>query len=147
MPVLGVGGIFFRASDPGALSAWYRTHLGIGAGCAAENAGPPDESSWKVQGGPLVFAPFETGTDYWASEKQFMLNLRVRDLDLLLEQLSGSGIAVLTNPDWNDPPGRPVRPDPRSGRQCDRTVGTAGRGGLGDLTFVVPGGRRLHRGG
>ena len=46
MPVLGVGGIFFRASDPDALKAWYREHLGVGAGCAADGAGPPDEWSW-----------------------------------------------------------------------------------------------------
>lgn len=103
MPVLGVGGIFFRASDPDALKAWYREHLGVGAGCSAEGAGPPDEWSWQVQGGPLVFAPFEAATDYWATERQFMLNLRVSDLDSLLEQLSASGIAVMTNPEWNDP--------------------------------------------
>jgi hypothetical protein len=68
---LGVGGIFFRAQDPDARNAWYREHLGIGAGCAIKDTGPPDEWSWKVQGGPLVFAPFETGTDYWAADKQF----------------------------------------------------------------------------
>jgi hypothetical protein len=50
---LGVGGIFFRAKDPEALSAWYRDHLGVGAGCAAEGAGPADEWSWMVLGGPL----------------------------------------------------------------------------------------------
>ena len=27
--VLGVGGIFFKARDPVALSAWYRDHLGL----------------------------------------------------------------------------------------------------------------------
>ncbi|MFI5426150.1 hypothetical protein [Aeromicrobium sp. UC242_57] len=80
MPVLGIGGIFFRAHDPEALSTWYREHLGVGAGCAAADTGPPDEWSWKVQGGPVVFAPFETGTDYWSTDKQFMLNLRVSDL-------------------------------------------------------------------
>lgn len=31
-----------------------------------------------------------------------MLNLRVSDLDSL-GQLSASGIAVITNPEWNDP--------------------------------------------
>jgi catechol 2,3-dioxygenase-like lactoylglutathione lyase family enzyme len=103
MPVLGVGGIFFRASDPDALSAWYRGYLGVGAGCAAEGTGPPDEWSWRVQGGPLVFTPFEAGTDYWAADKQFMLNLRVSELDGLLEQLSASGIAAITKPEWNDP--------------------------------------------
>jgi predicted enzyme related to lactoylglutathione lyase len=68
-----------------------------------EDTGPPDEWSWKVQGGPLVFAPFETGTDYWAVEKQFMLNLRVRDLDDLLEHLRASGIEVIVKPDWDSP--------------------------------------------
>lgn len=102
MPVLGVGGIFFRCSDPDALTAWYREHLGIGAGCAAPDAGPPDDASWTVQGGPLVFAPFPAGTDYWAGEQQFMLNLRVSDLDALLERLGAHGIAPV-QPEWNDP--------------------------------------------
>lgn len=103
MPVLGVGGIFFRAKDPDALSAWYRESLGVGAGCAAEGTGPPDEWSWNVQGGPLVFAPFEAATDYWSEDKQFMLNLRVSDLAGLLEQLTTNGIAVIVKPEWDSP--------------------------------------------
>ena len=103
MPVLGVGGIFFRAKDPDALNAWYREHLGIGAGCAAEDTGPVDEWSWTVQGGPLVFSPFKADTDYWTSDRQYMLNLRVRDLDGLLEQLNASGIEVMVKPEWNSP--------------------------------------------
>jgi len=27
MPVIGMGGYFFRAKDPAALKAWYREHL------------------------------------------------------------------------------------------------------------------------
>jgi glyoxylase I family protein len=27
--VLGIGGLFFRANDPGALGQWYRDNLGI----------------------------------------------------------------------------------------------------------------------
>ena len=103
MPVLGVGGIFFRAADPDALTAWYRTHLGVGAGCAAEDTGEPEEWTWKVQGGPMVFAPFKADTDYWKAEKQVMLNMRVRDLDTMIEQLKASGIIVMTKPEWNDP--------------------------------------------
>lgn len=103
MSVLGVGGFFFRASDPETLSAWYREHLGIGAGLAAEDTGLPDKGSWKTQGGPLVFAPFERGTDYWASDKQYLLNLRVRDLESLLEKLTASGIEVIVRPEWDSP--------------------------------------------
>lgn len=103
MPVLGVGGIFFRAQDPEALSAWYRDHLGVGAGCAAEGTGPADEWSWRVQGGPLVFTPFEATTDYWSAEHQFMLNLRVSDLDGLLAQLAAAGIAAIVKPEWDVP--------------------------------------------
>lgn len=103
MPVLGMGGFFFRAKDPDALNAWYRDNLGVGAGCSADDTGAADAWSWTVQGGPLVFAPFKADTDYFAADKQFMLNLRVRDLDSLLEQLNASGIEVITKPEWNDP--------------------------------------------
>lgn len=27
--VLGIGGLFFRARDPGALAKWYAEHLGV----------------------------------------------------------------------------------------------------------------------
>src|SRR3546814_4904572 len=43
MPVQGIGGLFFRARDPEGLADWYRRHLGIGAGCAAEGTGTPDD--------------------------------------------------------------------------------------------------------
>jgi catechol 2,3-dioxygenase-like lactoylglutathione lyase family enzyme len=103
VPVLGVGGIFFRSNDPDALSAWYREHLGVGAGCAAPGAGDADEWSWQVQGGPIVFAPFDADTDYWPGDKQFMLNLRVSQLDDLLTSLRASGIDVSTKDEWDSP--------------------------------------------
>ncbi len=103
MGVLGIGGVFFRAKDPDALNAWYRDHLGIGAGCAAQDTGDIDEWTWKTQGGPVVFAPFKADTDYFAADKQYMLNLRVADLDGMLPGLMAAGIAVETRPEWNDP--------------------------------------------
>ncbi len=103
MGVLGMGGLFFRAKDPDALNAWYREYLGVGAGCAAEDTGPVDQWTWKVQGGPMVFAPFKADTDYFAADKAFMLNFRVSDLEGLLEQLNAAGIAIITKPEWDDP--------------------------------------------
>lgn len=103
MGVLGIGGLFFRAQNPDALNAWYRDHLGIGAGCSAEGTGPVDEWSWNTQGGPVVFAPFKAGTDYFAADKQFMLNLRVTGLDGMCQTLKAAGIAVETRDEWNSP--------------------------------------------
>ena len=101
MPVLGMGGLFFRAKDPDALNAWYRDNLGVGAGCNSTGEGEADEWTWTVQGGPMVFAPFKADSDYFAADKQFMINLRVSDLDSLLEQLNASGIEVITTEDWD----------------------------------------------
>lgn len=103
MPVKGIGGLFFRAKDPDALNAWYREHLGIGAGCDSAGTGVVNEWVWTTEGGPTVFAPFKVDTDYFAADKQFMLNLRVTDLDSLLEQLNAAGIAIITKDEWNDP--------------------------------------------
>src|SRR3546814_6373824 len=100
MPVQGIGGLFFRARDPEGLADWYRRHLGIGAGCAAEGTGTPDEWFWKTEGGPVVFAPFKADSDYFAADKQWMLNLRVTDLEGLLEQLNARGIAIETRAEW-----------------------------------------------
>ncbi len=103
MPVLGIGGLFFRARDPDALNAWYREHLGIGAGCNATGDGEVDEWSWKTVGGPTVFAPFRADTDYFAADKAYMINLRVSDIDGLLESLRSAGIETITKPEWDDP--------------------------------------------
>lgn len=102
MGVVGIGGIFFRSKDPEGLSAWYREHLNIGAGCSADT-GPVDEWSWRTEGGPVVFAPFNADTDYFAPEKSFMFNFRVRDIEGLLEQLHAAGIAVETRDEWDSP--------------------------------------------
>ena len=69
--VLGIGGLFFRASDPESLAAWYEKHLGI-------NQVPTDYDTkpWSQEAGPTVFAPFAKDTDYFGrKEQQFMLNL------------------------------------------------------------------------
>ena len=103
MPVIGMGGYFFRAKDPPALKAWYRDHLGVGAGCNATGEGESSEWYWQVQGGPVVFAPFKETTDYFAADKQFMINLRVSGIAELIGSLSAAGIAVETRAEWDAP--------------------------------------------
>lgn len=92
MAITGIGGLFFRAHDPKALANWYKTHLGIDAG-----------GLWKQKAGPTVLAPFPAQTDYFAADRQWMINFRVDQLDPLLETLRAAGVAVITDPSWNTP--------------------------------------------
>jgi len=103
MPVNGIGGLFFRANDPEALKAWYKQHLGVGPGCGTDANGETDEWSWNTQAGQTVFSPFKADTDYWPADRAFMLNLRVTELDALIEGLKAAGIEVTTKPEWDDP--------------------------------------------
>lgn len=101
--VKGIGGLFFRARDPAALSEWYRARLGVGGGCSADDSTPPNEWVWNVTAGPLVFQPFAADSDYFPADRQFMLNLRVDDLDAVLAPFHAADEQVIRNPDWDDP--------------------------------------------
>jgi catechol 2,3-dioxygenase-like lactoylglutathione lyase family enzyme len=85
--VVGIGGYFFRATDPEALADWYETSLGI----PSMSTG----GSWDQEAGPTVFAPFPVDTDYFGrSDQQTMLNFRVTSLDAMLTQLRAAGATV-----------------------------------------------------
>ncbi|UPG87656.1 VOC family protein [Luteibacter aegosomatis] len=108
MAVTGIGGFFFRAKDPAALSAWYADHLGVGAG---------EYGAWDTQAGTSVFSPFPANTDYFAADRQWMLNLRVTGLDELCAALTDAGIDVTHRSDMDgvgrfarihDPEGNPI---------------------------------------
>lgn len=84
MKVTGIGGVFFRAKDPEALTDWYKKHLGING------------FDWVQQKGQTVFAPFPADTEYFGSKSQgFMLNFRVDDLDDLLKQLKAGKVKIV----------------------------------------------------
>jgi predicted enzyme related to lactoylglutathione lyase len=104
MGVLGIGGIFFRATDPESLAAWYAEHLGVGLGLGPDGSTTDTPWAWQVEGGPVVFQPFTRSDDYWPVDRPVMLNLRVTDIDALLESLRGAGIAVETRPEWDATP-------------------------------------------
>ncbi len=112
--VLGIGGYFLRATDPEALSAWYRDCLGLDT---------DEHGLWRPEAGPTVFAAFESGTDYFGSRtQQTMLNFRVRDLDAMLAQLRAKERT------WPGDAGhggrRPLRLGHRPRGQPPRTVAT-----------------------
>ncbi len=94
MAVTGIGGFFFRAKNPENLRAWYIEHLGVGSA---------PYGLWETQAGPSVFSPFSLDSDYFPSDRGWMLNLRVDDLDAMCNKLRTSGVEVITNPEWDMP--------------------------------------------
>jgi hypothetical protein len=47
---VGFGGIFLKAQDPKALSAWYATHLGIQTGEGGVTENLPGYGIWRATG-------------------------------------------------------------------------------------------------
>ncbi|HYJ04787.1 MAG TPA: VOC family protein [Chthoniobacterales bacterium] len=95
--VLGIGGIFFKAQDPEKLAQWYQRHLGLDVeeyGGVTFREGGADDPTPRRQA-HTVWSPFADDTDYFSpSEKPFMINFRVADLDALLAKLRGEGVTV-----------------------------------------------------
>ncbi len=90
--VTGIGGIFFKCQDPKGLKTWYNEHLGLntdqyGALFEFRDADEPERKSY------LQWSTMSADTEYFQpSDKQFMINYRVGDLDYVLAELKKAGI-------------------------------------------------------
>lgn len=93
--VTGIGGIFFKCDQPDQMKAWYQENLGLktdqyGALFEFRKADAPDEKAY------LQWSPFAKDTTYFQpSEKEFMINYRVADLEALQESLKAAGVRIL----------------------------------------------------
>jgi len=93
--VTGLGGIFYKVADTAATQKWYQETLGVGGEWGAVFPFKGDDPE-----GYALLSPFKAETDYFApSEARFMINLRVDDLDAMIAQLEGKGIAILGRQD------------------------------------------------
>lgn len=92
--VTGIGGIFFKCKDPKSIRAWYQTHLGLQTnqyGAVFEWRQGVDTS----KKGFSQWSPFKETTSYFApSTKEFMINYRVDNLVLLVEELKKEGVSI-----------------------------------------------------
>ncbi len=113
----GVGGAFVFSEDPKRLADWYTEHLGIefeggeelGAFYVRYVAADPSDADWimdttfaimKAKQPVPRMTPNEgrdPGDMY--GDQPFMVNLRVRDLDAVLEHLAGRGVQPLRRDD------------------------------------------------
>lgn len=93
--ITGLGGIFYKVADPDATRAWYQDNLGVGGEWGAMFPFKRDDGE-----GFALLSPFKADSDYFApSDRPFMINLRVDDLDGMIADLAGKGIAILGRQD------------------------------------------------
>jgi predicted enzyme related to lactoylglutathione lyase len=101
--ITGVGGIFFKSKDPKALMAWYRDVLGIKVeswGGAQMRYDAPNHPP------ALILTAFDQSTkELEPSQREFMLNFAVDNLDVFLERIKTKGVVILSRDD-NDPFGK-----------------------------------------
>ncbi|WP_281170569.1 VOC family protein [Flavobacterium filum] len=88
-----MGGFFFKANDAKKLVEWYGKHLGL----KTDQYG--STFWWKDNNGndcSTQWSPFSEDTTYFSpSEKQFMQNFRVENLEALLENLKQEGVTIV----------------------------------------------------
>ena len=93
--VTGIGGIFFKCKNPEQMKGWYNKHLGLvkdeyGSVFEFRKSDEPEKKGY------TVWSPFPNSTDYFQpSEKDFMINYRVENLEELVKALKTEGVEIL----------------------------------------------------
>lgn len=93
--VTGLGGVFFKSTNPAALKQWYKDHLEIDSGehGAMFNWRHHDDPNKE---GNTVWSVFPDDTTYFKpASREFMFNYRVEDLKELLQVLKKEGVEIV----------------------------------------------------
>ena len=93
--VTGIGGLFFKCKDPGKMREWYKTNLGLNTnqyGAVFEWHQGADST----KKGFTQWSPFNEKTTYFEpSTKDFMINYRVENIEVLVAELKKNGVTVV----------------------------------------------------
>lgn len=93
--VTGIGGIFFKCKDPNKMKEWYQKHLGLDTnpyGASFEWY----EAADSTKKGLTQWTPFPENTKYFEpSQREFMINYRVENLEALVEELKKEGVTIV----------------------------------------------------
>lgn len=93
--VTGIGGVFFKCNDPKKITEWYQKNLGL-------NTNPYGatfewyEASDSTKKAQTQWSPFPKNTKYFEpSNKDFMINYRVENLEALVEELKKNDVTIV----------------------------------------------------
>lgn len=89
--ITGLGGVFYVVDDPAATRKWYREKLGLDG-----EYGP--QMDWAIEKGNKPYSlisHFGDNEYLQPSKANFMINLRVDDLDGFVELLKTRGVDIL----------------------------------------------------
>ncbi len=88
--VTGIGGIIFKSENPEKTREWYAKHLGF------QNDDHGTIFQWqneKGEKGHTVWSPMQRDSSHFDDgDKDYILNLRVDDLDNILEEMRAEGV-------------------------------------------------------
>ena len=91
----GIGGIFFKSNDPEKIRNWYKENLGLvtneyGSLFEFRQSDSPQDKGY------LQWSPFKHDTKYFhPSEKEFMINYRVENIEEFVEELRKNGVTIV----------------------------------------------------
>lgn len=93
--VVNFGGVFFKSEKPKELAAWYDKHLGTAFGTQGYSMFKWRDYETK-QEESTTFGIFKASSEYFKpSEKPFMFNFIVRDLEGLMKKLKAEGVQTV----------------------------------------------------
>ncbi len=89
--VTGLGGVFYKVEDTERTKQWYQETLGVGGEWGAMFPWEGDSAD-----SYSLLSPFKAASDYFdPSSASFMINLRVDDLDSMVEELKAKDVEIL----------------------------------------------------
>ncbi|MHA2055481.1 MAG: VOC family protein [Candidatus Hodarchaeales archaeon] len=104
--IIGIGGIFFKSTDPGKLTTWYRKHLGFSSQIPYMEGDDTITMKWKSWTGEnenTVWAPFPLDTTYISPIEDLMQRLaksRIEPLGVIVQHPFGK-FAQILDPEGN----------------------------------------------
>lgn len=94
--VTGIGGIFFKCKNAEKMKEWYKKHLGLDTDKWGTNFEWRQGSDSSKKGFTQWSPSAENAPHFEPSQKDFMINYRVENLQWLIEELKKQEVTILS---------------------------------------------------